>query len=540
MRKALGLIAALAAAAGAAGAASGAPAAICVGGPRCYSTVQAAVDAAPDGATIWIFPGMYAGGITIDRSVTLVGVAAAATRISGGGPVVTIGSPTSAPTVSLVNLTITGGFVTHNPQAPRCGPDVPRCGPGYADATSLGGGIEAFPGTTVTIARSVVTGNRSSPALSTSSVKATCPGPAPCPASFGDAAGIDNWGTMTLVDTTVSDNHASAVQSNGGGIATGNGSSLTLVDSRVTGNSAAATGAYGRFASGGGIFVASDATLRLENSSIDGNRAELRSTIPHPYPMQDGGTDQSNAFGGGIQLADGSTATIRNSSLNGNTVDVADPVGEPFGADAAFCACGGVPLTLENVRVQDNSVDVRVLDTADSGPSGPSAFEADSDATIRNAEISGNATNVTALSGDAGALGTLLFIFDGTVPPTVTNAAVRDNAANATAPNGAATVQGAGVVNNGPLTLTNVDVTGNRATATGLSGFAQGGGIWNGQLFGGPESPLTLVNSRVTRNVLSGSPGIVLRGGGIFTPGFPVALTVSSVSRNTPDDCVGC
>ena len=49
------------------------------------------------------------------------------------------------------------------------------------------------------------------------SAKAEC-ATGPCPASFGDAAGIDNWGAMTLVDTTVADNHAAGVQSNGGGI----------------------------------------------------------------------------------------------------------------------------------------------------------------------------------------------------------------------------------------------------------------------------------------------------------------------------------
>jgi hypothetical protein len=540
MRLLVLLAAAVATAASLAGGATGAPTALCVGGPHCYSTVQGAVDAAPSGATIWIFPGTYAGGISLQKNVTLLGVAAAATRLSGGGPVVTIGSATTTPTVSLVNLTITGGLATHNPQAPHCGPDIPTCGPGYADATSLGGGIEAFPGTTVTIARSIVTGNRSTPALATASVKATCPGPTPCPASFGDAAGIDNWGTMTLIDTTVSDNHASAVQSNGGGIATESGSSLTLLNSRVTGNSAAAAGAFGRFVSGGGIFVDSDATLKVTNSSIDGNAANLTSSIPRPYPLQNGETNQANAFGGGILLADGSTAEIRNSTLSDNAINVDNPSGEPFGADAAFCACGGVSVTLENVRVQRNSVNVRVLDTADAGPSGPSAFEIDNEAALRNVEVSGNSTNVTALAGDAGALGALLFIVDGTTPLTVTNASVRDNVANATAAHGAATIQGVGIVNNGPLTLTNVDVTGNRGTATGLSGFGQGGGIWNGQLFGGPDSPLTLVNSRVTRNVLSGSPGIVLRGGGIFTPGFPVTLTGSTVSKNTPDDCVGC
>ena len=107
-------------------------------------------------------------------------------------------------------------------------------------------------------------------------------------------------------------------------------------------------------------------------------------------------------------------------------------------------------------------------------------------------------------------------------------------------PHGAATIQGVGLANNGELTLTNVDVERNHGVATGLSGAAQGGGIWNGQLFGGPDSPLTLVDSQVKGNVLDGSQGVTLQGGGIFTPGFPLTLTGSSVKHNTPDDCFGC
>ena len=124
---------------------------LCVGGPHCYSTVQAAVDAAGDGDLIRVGPGTFAGGVTITKSLTLAGVDAHASKISGGGPVVTIGSTTSAPTVTLMNLTISGGLTTSNPHAPECGLDVPVCGPGYADATAIGGGIETFAGTTVTL-----------------------------------------------------------------------------------------------------------------------------------------------------------------------------------------------------------------------------------------------------------------------------------------------------------------------------------------------------------------------------------------------------
>ena len=105
--------------------------------------------------------------MTIAKSLTLTGVDAHASKISGGGPVVTIGSTTSAPTVTLTNLTISGGLTTSNPHAPECGLDVPVCGPGYADATAIGGGIETFAGTTVALMHSIVTGNRATPTLTT-------------------------------------------------------------------------------------------------------------------------------------------------------------------------------------------------------------------------------------------------------------------------------------------------------------------------------------------------------------------------------------
>ncbi len=513
---------------------------LCVGGPHCSVTIQAAVNLAQNGDTIRIGRGTFAGGVTIDRSISLVGTAARTTTISGGGPVLTIGSPSTSPAVTLADLTISGGDTTTDPQTPNCGPDVPTCGPGYTTATALGGGIEAFQGTRVTILDSTITGNRAAPVRSVPSVKAVCPGDVPCPASFGDAAGIDDWGTMALIGTTVGNNHASATQSDGGGIAVESGASLSLEASRVTGNSASATAPAGRFAAGGGIFVDGGGSLTVDRSSINANMSSLANSIPTPYPDQVGATDDESAETGGVFLSDGSTATIHDSTLDGNTVVANTPRGQAIAADAALCACGDVPLTIAHSQVDGNTLTENVFSSDANGPSGPSALEADANATITNTRIAGNTATVTAPMSDAAAIGAVGFFFGGTVTPTMTNSAITDNRSIANAPRGSATVQGAGITNNGPLVLINDRISGNTASANAQSGFAQGAGIWNGLLFGGSTSPLTLQNTSVTGNALSGGPGIALHGAGIYTLGFPITLTDSVVSRNSPDQCDGC
>jgi hypothetical protein len=510
---------------------------LCVGGPHCYPTIQSALDAAHDGDTIRVGPGTFAGGVTIVRSVTLVGVDAHASRIAGGGPVVTIGSTSSAPIVTIASVTITGGVTTTNPHAPECGLDVPVCGPGYADATAIGGGIETFAGTVVTLSRSIVTDNRATPALTTNSVKATC-ATGPCVAAFGDAAGIDVWGSMRLIDSTVSDNHASApAQSNGGGIAVHSGASLSLQGSRVTGNSAAATAPAGRFVSGGGIFVNGGATLTVDDSSIDGNAARLANSLASPYPIQDGNTDNSNSQGGGVFLANGSTAAIRNSTLDGNTVSVDTPLNQSFGANAALSAFD-VALTIDGSQIEGNRLTVGAAATG-FGPAGPATLESDANGTrITNTRIDRNTGTVTTSGSSGGLIGAVAFFPSSGAPTMLTNSSISNNTMTANAPNGAAQITGAGLFNNGPLVVQSSTISGNRGVANGPSGFATGGGIVNG-FFGGP-APLTLQDSRVTNNVLSGSAGITLSGGGIYTVGFPVTLTNTLVAHNTPDDCEGC
>ena len=99
-----------------------------------------------------------------------------------------------------------------------------------------------------------------------------------------------------------------------------------------------------------------------------------------------------------------------------------------------------------------------------------------------------------------------------------------------------------GINNGGSLELHNVLVSNNSASATGPSGSAHGGGIWNGMPFApdGPTPHLVLENTLVTRNALSASPGLSVQGGGLFTPGFAITLVNSLIAHNAPDQCFGC
>jgi hypothetical protein len=204
------------------GPANGSSSGVCVGtGAGCVHTIQAGLDAAQDGGTITVEAGTFEGGVRIEKSVELIGAGAASTIVKGGGPVLTVGSRTGqrSLTVSIAGVTITGGLSNANPSG-RCGADVPDCGPGYGRATALAGGIEIAPLATVTISNSVVTGNQARPTVTVPSVRATCPN-GPCPFAYGGGGGIDNWGKLTLVDTTVSDNTAGGgitAQADGAGI----------------------------------------------------------------------------------------------------------------------------------------------------------------------------------------------------------------------------------------------------------------------------------------------------------------------------------
>ena len=128
--------------------------------------------------------------------------------------------------------------------------------------------------------------------------------------------------------------------------------------------------------------------------------------------------------------------------------------------------------------------------SADVGAAG-SALEVDGGGTISNTLITGNYATMVSPHG-AAAVNGALGLFGNTSLLTVRNSTISGNTATATSTTGSASVQGAGIFNDGLLKLTGDHIRHNSGTATGPSGEAQGGGIWNGATFTGPPVQLTL------------------------------------------------
>lgn len=463
--------------------------------PGCFTTIQPALDAAHDGDTIEVGQGKFPGGITIIKSVQLVGSSAAATVISGGGPVITIGDGVGRPTVSISRVTVTGGF---NDSVPD--PAFPR-----------GGGIfipsaDGATGATVTVSDSIITGNRVSP-------RATAPaGACNYTCAFARGGGIANAGTLTLENTEITDNVAGstandsslASDGDGGGIHIAPGATVLLRHSSVSGNRAAVSAPNGRFSNGGAIV--DNGVLTIEDSSLDGNSSITAADVPSVFPVDV--EQEANAGGIWITEVPGASATITRSTISGNHV-----IGTNAGGD----------VQAENGGIDDDGTFVLTDSSID-----------------HNTVVA----RVPAASGFlAGALDGGLQTQD---VATITNSRITDNTLSATSENGTANAAGAGIGNiNGALTLDRTLVTANDGTANGASGLALGGGILNIAFFGSPPT-LGLTDSIITANTLTASPGITVQGGGLYTLDlfgggpFPVTLTRTVIEGNQPDQCVGC
>jgi hypothetical protein len=486
-----------------------------------YTQLAPALAAAHSGDTIMIGPGTYAGGVTIDISVKLLGAGPAATIISGGGPVLTIGvaGASSEPTVTIDGVTVTGGVTVGN----------------LTPSMGRGGGIyiprAAGPstGATVTIRNSVIRSNSVAPRVAI--------GDPP----FADAGGggISNDGTLTLDHTRVSDNLAGAAsgvtsEAVGGGILNRAFGHLTLKSSVVTDNRAEVTAPNGTAADGGGILVVGG-TLTMRDSQASHNSVDVASA---------GSSDVERlAVAGGVHIGSGvSAASVSSTTFSGNSVTMTNTVGDTNAFSGGLHVDVPVDFRMSNSVIAGNSVSSATLDGSSGNASGDSGG-GQLVGTIANTRVTGNTVTVESASGDATASGNFV------LGVSMTDSVVSDNHVRALSPQGSASVRGGALLvdtapefpDRGGLTLRDSTVRGNTGDASGPSGTARGGGIFDVALPDGPfGGPLVLVNSSIVGNVLSGSAGITLQGGGLYLSDQPLTLTDSVIAGNSPDQCFGC
>jgi hypothetical protein len=511
---------------------------LCVGQHAgCFATIRAALRAAHNGDTIKIGRGTYAGGLTITKSVRLVGAGETATRISGGGPVISIKSRRGKRllTVTIQSLTVRGGRAKSK---------------GFS---SQGGGINIEPavgkhhtqllGAAVTLRDVTVTGNEASDSKTSPSPSGVkCPH-SDCPFAQAEGGGIFNGGNLTLVHSTVSGNRLDGRLSDadGAGIYSAIGT-LKVMSSTVSGNRAEPS-KIGRFAEGGGIFV-NTGTLILQHSTVRSNVAKLVTR----WPVKGQGTViNMGANSGGIHMGDGGRARITDSVISHNQVIGRDRRGESVAFDSAMLV-GNSHLSMSGTTIADNTGTTDVATTADTGFGG-TALELDAGATVTDSRVVCNTATTTSPHGVAGASNAVA-VFDFFNDPrqvTFSHDTISGNTATSITTDGTAIVTGAGVLNNSLLHLIDSTVRDNTGTVkvgsthaqSAPAPIAQGGGIWNGPLLSGPPVTLQLDNTTVTHNTVTGPTGATLQGGGIYTT-LAITSTNSRVTRNHPDNCHGC
>jgi len=303
-----------------------------------FSTVQAALAAAQNGDEIDIGTGTYAGGITVGKSVSLLGAGSGLTVLSGGGPVVTVVSGVNA---SVTGMTITGGNTTgfgggiaNSGTAAIRNVDVAR-----NVASSGGGGVVNFGSMTITdsVIRQNQAGGNGQPGGKQGGGGAFNAGSfvSKNVAMIGNTAnspggGIRNFGSMTVTNGLITGNQTTV---NGGGFSNAGGATFSLVGSIVGGNQATAGSGGGAINTGN--LTVSKSTFTRNTATAGGAILDLGSVTMTESSIV-GNT--ATVVGGGIVTE----LTLASFSLMDTTV-VANVA--PYGGGIAFDLDGTLSLT---------------------------------------------------------------------------------------------------------------------------------------------------------------------------------------------------
>jgi hypothetical protein len=401
---------------------------------------QAILDAIANGAgphTITFDAALGGQTIQLGSSLPVITVNMTITAPTGG--IIIRGGGSATPfTLFIVaasgNLTFNGVTVTNGRATVPC----IEFGQGFC-----GGGINNAG--TLTVTNSTISGNAPS-------------------GDFGGGGGIQNdGGTVTITNSTLTGNFIDAVAS-GGGVAVNNvNGTLTIINSTVTNNSNNTL-----FASSGAVRT-SGGTLTVTGTTFSGNTTQSSNAS---ISARDSTTNVTNSTfdsnigdqGGGGIGASGGSIRITNSAFTNNS---------GLGAPAMFFS--ETTVVLDNVAASNNTASTVV---GVMGQSGGSLY-------ILNSSFTGN----RALGGVTGVLGI------GTASPQAVVIVNTTMAGNSATEGGAITYS----FSSPPLYLINSTITGNTATTAG-------GGIDATSPFS--TGQIRLYNSIVAGNTAPTSPDI--------------------------------
>jgi hypothetical protein len=303
-------------------------------------------------------------------------------------------------------------------------------------------------------------------------------------APYGSGGGIYNYGTLTVSNSSLSGNSAN---SGGGGIYNYSGT-LTVSNSTLSGNSAN---------SGGGISNYSG-TLMVSNSALSGNSGGGISNGGTLTVSNSTLSDNSAYYGGG-GIYNGGTLTLTGSTLSGNSAGI-------YGSGGGISNYNGT-LMVSNSTLSGNSATSSYYDDGGGG-----IYNYSGTLMVSNSTLSGNST---------GSHGGGIDNYGGTL--TVSNSTVSGNTAT-----GVLSL-GGGIYNSNRLTVSNSTLSGNSAP--------YGGGIYNYS-----SGPITLTNVTLTANRANAAGQ---GGGGLSGGGSPVlhntliAGNFNGASGTTRDDVAG-
>ncbi len=340
-------------------------------------TLRQAIAQAVSGDTIDVPAGHITlastlGPLAINASITIDGAGQGSTIVDGGGAsrVIHIDTPDglseSTATLTLENLTVTGGSVTRSP----------------AQSLAGGAGIQADTSGGLYLNHVTVSDNT----FDASTVAASA-------YNIG-GAGIESLSTVVLTDSTVSGNKltidGAQGGSGGGGVLVTSGD-LILAGSTISGNTATVTEGAGSFGrdGGGGIFFAGETSggtddVILEDSTIAGN------TLLVPT-----GSEAEYDGGGGL-LAGGTSVLARDSTFSDNNADLRGDV-EAAGGGAVIDFGGGSAYT--STTFANNTAELTLALFAQGG--GAIYYDNAGLSSLANDTFAGNSATLTPTSQNA-------------------------------------------------------------------------------------------------------------------------------------------